>query len=59
MAAEIFTEDYKITNFETNLHGTITLQYLLDVIVQASEDQSQAINLGTEKVQEPRQETLR
>ncbi|MEN3241522.1 acyl-[acyl-carrier-protein] thioesterase [Fructilactobacillus sanfranciscensis] len=52
MAAEIFTEDYKITNFETNLHGTITLQYLLDVIVQASEDQSQAINLGTEKVQE-------
>ncbi|WP_395317968.1 acyl-[acyl-carrier-protein] thioesterase [Fructilactobacillus frigidiflavus] len=51
MTADIFTEEYTIANFETNIHGTITLQYLLDVIIQASEDQSRLINLGTEKVQ--------
>lgn len=52
MAAKIFTEAYKIANFETNIHETITLQYLLDIVIQASEDQSQILNLGTAKVQE-------
>ncbi|WP_429970624.1 acyl-[acyl-carrier-protein] thioesterase [Fructilactobacillus sp. Tb1] len=52
MAGKIFTENYKISNFETNIHGTITLQYILDVIIKASEDQSDILNRSTEKVQE-------
>ncbi|WP_413627568.1 thioesterase [Fructilactobacillus vespulae] len=52
MAGSIFSEKTQIANYETNLHGNITLNSLLNKIVQASEDQSNSLGLGTKVVQE-------
>lgn len=52
MAGTIFSENYRIANFETDIRSDVTLQYLLDVIVQVSEDQSQNLQVGTNIVQQ-------
>ncbi|EKK20031.1 oleoyl-, acyl-carrier protein thioesterase (putative) [Fructilactobacillus florum 8D] len=52
MVAKIFSEPVQVANFETDLHGDINLQYLIDTIVQVSEDQSNDLAVGINRVQQ-------
>ncbi|USS87823.1 thioesterase [Fructilactobacillus hinvesii] len=51
MPASIFSEEYQIANFQTELHGKITLQCLIDSFIQVSEDESVKLAVGVSDVQ--------
>ncbi|USS86982.1 thioesterase [Fructilactobacillus cliffordii] len=51
MPASIFSEGYKIANFQTEIHGKITLQCLIDSFIQVSEDESVELSVGVSDVQ--------
>ncbi|USS93602.1 thioesterase [Fructilactobacillus ixorae] len=52
MSASIFSENYKIANFQTGIHGKVTLQFLIDSFIQVSEDESVGLSVGIDDVQE-------